>query len=300
MKVLLHYEENDDLDLHKSLKITLPKSWKTGPCSNLLKQFVESYNNTFSETNPLKEEEMHLAQRCQVTPGSEKTQLVPLCSDAVVLDEIDDRGDVYICHGPSQTLAEKTAEAQAAEEERKNKLKNTVACVHFGCQLRFPKGGPYPDCRYHKLPPVFHETAKYWACCPNKKAYDWDDFQKIPGCLTGTCTDVKEDGQKMFLGGTDLREQAAEASNLKSIDDFNKAQLAGGSEAAPVLDRLKNVMVELGVENELFEQVVEGIKKEHAAQGGSDAEVLEAVTSELGDRMKKMMKGIAVEHLRIK
>ena len=301
MKVFLHYEDNENSDLHKSLKITLPKAWRTGPASNLLQQFVESYNAKFAETNPLVESDMHSAKRCQVSASSEKTELVPLCSDAVVADELADRADVYICHGPSQTLAEKAAAERRAEDERQEHLKNTVSCTHFGCQKRFPKGGPYPDCQFHRLPPVFHETAKYWACCPDKKAYDWEDFQKIPGCQTGKCSETKaEQGQKMFLGGTDLREQAAEASGLKSIDDFNKAQSAGGAEAAPILERLQKVMAELGVEKELFYQVVEGIKKENASAASSDAELLEAVANDLGGKLKSMIKGLAAEQLRMK
>jgi len=117
--------------------------------------------------------------------------------------------------------------------------------------------------------------------------------------MKGKCTYVKEEGQKLFLGGTDLREQASEGAKLKSIDDFNKAQAQGG-EAAPVLDRLKNVMQELSVEPELFEQVVNGMKKEFQPQGLSDADLLKAVADELGSNLKKMMKAVAAEQLRIK
>lgn len=298
MKVILHYEDNDNTDLHKSLKITLPKSWKTGPASKLLSQFVESYNAKFSETNPLEEASMHLSQR-QAIGSSEKTELVAVCSDAVVIEEFADRVDVYIAHGPSQTKAEILQAEKEAKEERQRILKSTVACTHFGCQQRFPKGGPYPDCCFHKMPPVFHETVKYWACCPSKKAYDWEDFQKIPGCETGVCTEIKEEG-KQFFGGSDLREQAAEPTPLKSIDDFNKTQSAGGAEAAPVLERLEKVMQEMGVEAELFLQVVDGMKKEYQTTASNEAEVLELVSEALGAKLKAMLKGIAVEQLRIK
>lgn len=152
MKVFLHYEDNENSDFHKTLKITLPKSWKTGPASNLLSQFVESYNAKFQETNPLTETDLHLSVR-QAIEHSEKTKLVPLCSDDVVIDEVPDRGDVYICHGPSVTKADKAAAEKSAQEDREKMLKSTVACTHFGCQKRFAKGGPYPDCTYHKLPP---------------------------------------------------------------------------------------------------------------------------------------------------
>jgi hypothetical protein len=161
MKVFLHYEDIGDTSLHKSLKLTLPKSWKTGPSSNLLTQFVESYNAKFQESNPLNEKSMHLCIR-QASDQSDRTKLFPLCSDDVVVDEIPDRGDVYICHGPSISKSEKLAKEKSLQEERERLLKETVACTHFGCRNRFKKGGPYPDCQYHTLPPVFHETAKYW------------------------------------------------------------------------------------------------------------------------------------------
>ena len=347
MKVFLHYEDHDDKSFHKSLKITLPKSWKTGPASNLLKQFVESYNNNpdfggSPDKNPLpgpgcgnddtNDEQtllsnLHLAMRQEVaatstsstttTIGTEKkVELVPICSDAIVVDEIPDRMDVYICHGPSQTLEERRIEQQKQEELKKQQTANLVSCVRFGCQNRFPKGGPYPSCTYHKSPPIFHETAKWWSCCPTKKAWDFDEFQKIPGCCTGTCSDVKEDtgvgNQKLFLGGADLREQAADKAQLRSIDDFNKAQSAGGSEAAPVLDRLRTVLQELGIEQELYDQVVNGIKKELLVVGSSgssgseengnddDPDVLAAVAKELGTKFKTMLKATAAEQLRIK
>mmetsp|Transcript_13512 Transcript_13512/g.28326 ORF Transcript_13512/g.28326 Transcript_13512/m.28326 type:complete len:306 (+) Transcript_13512:161-1078(+) len=305
MKLFLNYEDNENKDFHKALKITLPKSWKTGPVSKLLDQFVESYNAKFEETNQLQASELHLGIREQkdlafgsmgtVTP---ETKMVPVCNDAVVIDTIPDRSDVYICHGPGRTKAEVEAEEKAAELKRAEIRKNMASCTHFGCQNTFPKGGPYPQCTYHRLPPVFHETAKFWSCCPNKKAYDWDDFQRIPGCQTGRCTEVKEDG-KLFLGGTDLREQL-EGEKLKSIDDFNKAQSAGGAEAAPVLERLRNAMFEMGIDKELFDQVVDGMKKEFAGSAANESELLAAVSQELGSKLKAAIKAIAVDQLRIK
>lgn len=114
---------------------------------------------------------------------------------------------------------------------------------------------------------------------------DWDDFQCIPGCQTGRCTEVKEDG-KLFLGGTDLREQA-EGEKLKSIDDFNKAQSAGGAEAAPVLERLRNAMFEIGIDKELFDQVVEGMKKDYEGSTANESELLAAVSAELGKSLSE-------------
>ena len=302
MKVLLHYEDNESTDLHKSLKITLPKSWKTGPTSKLLGQFVESYNanETLGSANPLSLDNMHLAIRQHERSNNDKSQLVPLASDAVTIECIPDRADVYIMHGASKTVDEYQQEERLAQQRQQEELQNTVACTRFGCKNRFPRGGPYPDCCYHTSPPVFHETAKFWSCCPNKKAYDWDDFQNIKGCQTGQCTEVKESDGPQFLGGTDLREQAGEAAQLKSIDDFNKAQAAGGADAAPVLERLGAVLGDLGVEKELYNQVTEGIKAKLSSQYASEAELLEAVKADLGEKLKSSMKAIAAEQLRLK
>ena len=173
-----------------------------------------------------------------------------------------------------------------------------MCCKHFGCKQRFPKGGPYPSCVYHSAPPIFHETAKYWSCCPNKKAYDWEDFQRIEGCQKGTCTEVKEVDQKEFLGGCDLREKH-NRPNLKSSDDFDKAELEG-SEAAPVLERLRSVFAEIGVENELFDQVVNGLKTEISDGDDINTDQLKMVVDEFGIKLKSAMKSMAVEQLKIK
>ena len=329
MKVLLHYEDNENKELWKSLKITLPKSWKTGPTSQLLQQFVETYNNNEAlggGPNPLNIDTLHLAipkpsttstipNGAPVGAGSETstntTSMVPIASDAVVVDSIAERADVYIMHGPSQTVQELKEIQEQIENERKQqqqieleKAKNMVSCTRFGCQRRFTKGGPYPStpCRYHKLPPVFHETAKFWSCCPNKKVYDFDDFQNIPACCEApTCTEVKESqDQPLFLGGTDLREKNAEAIKLKSIDDFNKSQAAGGSDAAPVLDRLQAVLSELDIDKELYDQVLDIYRTKFQSQTTNDVELLAAIKLEIGTAIKSALKAVVVDHMRIK
>lgn len=306
MKVFLRYEDNEEGSTHKTLKITLPKSWKTGPTSRLLKQFAESYNDgKEGQLNTLEVDSLHLSIRSKSDiDGDDASHLRDLPSDGIVLELISDREDVYICHGPSRTREEINAERQAQIRNEREKDKHLSKCVRFGCQNRFPKGGPYPECKYHIAPPVFHETAKFWSCCPDKKAYDWDDFQRLPTCRTGTCTDVKDEdsaGQKQFLGGCDVREKIS-GPKLKSIDDFNSSSAAGGSQGAPVLERLRNVLEELGVESELFDQVFEGIKKDVMEKFGAandDAGVLDEAMNVLGGKLKRSMKAIAVEQLRI-
>ena len=110
---------------------------------------------------------------------------------------------------------------------------------------------------------------------------------------------MKEEGAKKFLGGSDMRDKV-EAIKLKSIDDFNKSEEAGGSDAAPVLDRLQKVLEEFGIERELYDQVVDGMKNEFSGQITDQADLLEAVQGELGKKLKVAMKSIAAEQLRIK
>lgn len=310
MKVFLRYEDNDDESTHKTLKITLPKSWKTGPTSRLIDQFVESYNaGKEGQANSLDSNSLHLSIRrpTSSTDDDAATTLKDLPSDGIIIETISDRDDVYVCHGNSRTTAEINAERKAQLEKEKEELKNLSKCVHFGCNQRFPHGGPYPECKYHSGPPVFHETAKFWSCCPNKKAYDWEGFQTLPACQKGICTDVKEESegnQKEFLGGCDLREKL-DGPKLKSIDDFNASAAAGGSEGAPILERLRLVLGEMGVESELFDQVLEGVKKEVREKNGfgvgqDDAQVVDEAVKNLGGKLKNAMKAIAVDQLRIK
>ena len=61
-------------------------------------------------------------------------------------------------------------------------------------------------------------------------------------------------------------------------------------------------MAELDIENELFDQVVHGIKTDVQTSSGSiqdTADLETAATTEIGKKLKKAMKAIAVEQLRI-
>jgi len=110
----------------------------------------------------------------------------------------------------------------------------------------------------------------------------------LPACRSGTCTDVKDDasvaGQKQFLGGCDIRERMS-GPKLRSIDNFNASVAAGGSEGAPVLERLRGVLVELGIENGDYD---------------SDGRDVDEAAKILGGKLKNALKAIAVEQLRIK
>jgi len=152
MKVIIHYTDNENADLHKTLKITLPKSWKSGPTSKLLGQFVESYNaaEKCGGRNHLVDDEMHLEVK-------KDGEMISLASNAVIVDCIADRADVYVVHGAPQSLEEIASEIAEAKAKKEQELRNTVQCTRFGCSNRFPRDGPFPDCQHHLSPPVFHE-----------------------------------------------------------------------------------------------------------------------------------------------
>ena len=310
MKVFLRYEDNDDESTHKTLKITLPKSWISGPTSRLLDQFVESYNGgKEGELNPLVLDQLHLALRSSSSSssssGDDEQRLHDLPSDGIVSELVSDRQEVYICHGPARTVSEIKLEQQAILDKKKEEESKLSKCVHFGCNQRFTKDEAYrPPCKYHTGPPVFHETVKFWSCCPHKKAYDWEGFQCLPFCQEGTCTDVQDDaniGQKQFLGGCDIRDKLS-GPKLRSIDDFNASAAAGGSVGAPIIDRLRDVLCEMGIENELYDQVLDGIKKDVVEKKKldiNDGRVLDESVMILGSKIKNTLKAIVVEQLRI-
>mmetsp|Transcript_1425 Transcript_1425/g.4839 ORF Transcript_1425/g.4839 Transcript_1425/m.4839 type:complete len:172 (+) Transcript_1425:44-559(+) len=118
-----------------------------------------------------------------------------------------------------------------------------VRCKNFGCNEYFDPTKPeLTTCICHKSPPVFHETAKYWACCPNSKAYDWEEFMKIPGCQRGQHSVV--DPKKKFLGGTDVRN----ANAPKRLDDEVPI------DPRKKLDKLRAGLTSIGVEEGAFDR----------------------------------------------
>ena len=56
----------------------------------------------------------------------------------------------------------------------------TATCLNKGCQKNFLVAENNPNaCTYHSKEPVFHDTVKYWSCCPANVSYDFDAFLNI-------------------------------------------------------------------------------------------------------------------------
>ncbi|CAI5729706.1 unnamed protein product [Peronospora destructor] len=88
-----------------------------------------------------------------------------------------------------------TAVSAAKESQTTAPSKRTdgkANCVNFGCQQEYVVAeNSDTSCRHHAGPPVFHDAAKYWSCCPKDVKYDFDSFLKLPGCVVSAHTDIK-------------------------------------------------------------------------------------------------------------
>uniref|UniRef100_A0A7S2CNZ2 CHORD domain-containing protein n=1 Tax=Florenciella parvula TaxID=236787 RepID=A0A7S2CNZ2_9STRA len=172
-----------------------------------------------------------------------------------------------------------------------------LQCMRFGCQKKYHEAdNTATSCSYHKLPPVFHETAKFWACCPDKKCYDWDSFMGVKGCMTSCHTTEKPDQSGKSLGGGDVRSGNTDTSapKLKSIDEFNaqKAASGGGTggagDAIAKMYQLRQAMDKAGVSGDLFDRAKEAV----SARVGGDHETIHAeVVTRLTACLEAMEKG---------
>mmetsp|Transcript_19210 Transcript_19210/g.62630 ORF Transcript_19210/g.62630 Transcript_19210/m.62630 type:complete len:174 (-) Transcript_19210:205-726(-) len=151
------------------------------------------------------------------------------------------------------------------------------ACKNFGCNKKYCERTNFDgECRHHTKPPVFHETAKYWSCCPHKKAYDWESFMEIKGCAHGKHSDIKPGAGNVALGGSHVRGAAGGAAGpkLKKIEDYNR----GAVELKPI-EALKHALIAIGCSASDFEAAVAALNKKF---DDDEAEVLAELATEFG------------------
>lgn len=314
MRVYLHFSEEGE-DRNMTVKLTLPRSWREGPVTQLKEVFTESYNKKHSDYM-LCEEDMHF----------ETSNGVELADNAIVKDVVPDKADLYLKDGPGKmmddadvtannvtaTSAEYATAAAAAAAPAPKKptppatvtsakpstttVDGMLVCKHFGCNKRYKEEDNHDThCRYHAKPPVFHETRKWWACCPKKIGYDWESFTEIPGCCVGRCTDVKPD--QAFLGGSEMRAQAQYefAPQKISAPTDVSASVAATPVSAPSLDGLaklsllRKAFVALGVTGTSFDAARDTLKARHEDQG---AKVWDTVADELKAKFSDILLGI--------
>mmetsp|Transcript_9808 Transcript_9808/g.20792 ORF Transcript_9808/g.20792 Transcript_9808/m.20792 type:complete len:279 (-) Transcript_9808:41-877(-) len=257
MKVTLKYEEGGEADLHMTLRLTLPQKYVNGPTKDVVKLFVDHYNKKHPES-VLDCEALHL----KIVGGDhlEGPMKVRDCmghgDECYLLGATSVAGPTTKRTAPTPSVdAPGKQSATEAPSKSGKDADGRVRCKRFGCQQMFNPDGPEQKCVYHKSPPIFHETAKWWSCCPDKKAYEFEEFMRIPGCQVGICTncpDGKPD-QKRFLGGCDLRADSAPVrldANAPKDPRIKIAEMMAG-------------LVAIGVDKALFEKVWAKLAAQH-------------------------------------
>jgi hypothetical protein len=273
MRVVLQYEDK------LTIKVKLPKKWLAGTTEILKSTVVDQYNKKNAEHN-ISGEEFHL----ELENGT------ILCSDDIVQKKIPDRSTIMLVPGPSLTIDQAAAEVKRIADANtpvEDPNDPILTCRNFGCQKKYRESENHDSfCCHHKNAPVFHETAKYWSCCPNKKAYDWDTFMAIPGCTTGRCT--TQGGVKTALGGSDVRAKAQESNEyapkrLEAKGEGSSNTTSTSAPTAPValskgrvmtpldkLSALRKTMVGIGVDGSQFDSARDTIKSKYESELGSD------------------------------
>jgi len=256
MKITLKYEETEVQDRQMTLRLTLPQKYVNGPTKDVVKLFVDHYNKKHTDS-PLDMVALHL----KIVGGNH------LDSEERVRDTLKSGDECYLMDssapqppkrvatgslaaasggGYASSSPAPPAPAAAKPSKPAKEADGRPRCKRFGCN-RYYDEGTEQQCQFHKSPPIFHETAKWWSCCPDKKAYDWEEFMSIPGCQNGICSATPEgmQGQKKFLGGSDLR--------------GDNAPIRLDADAAPdprhKIATLQKGLAAIGVDSQLFEKV---------------------------------------------
>jgi len=274
-------------ELKMTVKLTLPKGWRSGPTERLLGVFVDSYLKKHPDA-AMDGANMHFVKK-----GG-----IEVAMDAPCTSVLENGDDLYLKHGAGKTMKElgftpspplpsssapspstRTSEkekvtvssvkqAQAAadakleakrtrEDSNANGTEKGEVCKRFGCKKHFDPEDERAEgeCRYHEKPPVFHETKKFWSCCPDKVAWDWDSFEEIPGCCTGKHS-LEKPGDTMFLGGTDMRAAAAAEGPITTGGTPERLNLS----SLEKLSSLRKSLVTLGVPGVAFDRKRDELK----------------------------------------
>lgn len=225
MKVYLQYDGEPDGSVNlvsgdrvgresTKLKLTLPAAWLSGPCSKVLEFFVSSYNKKCVDdklSHALVAEHMFL-HCCGVD--------MPL--DGILSNFVNDYNDVHIKH--------KVVKVDNAAVKRPE---GSVLCTNYGCGKYFVPGAEdNQECVYHAKPPVFHDTYKYWACCPKIKAADWEEFEKIATCQKGAHS---TENRPLLASANPVEDNAALTNTALSAEEVSalKASAAPQTMCAP-------------------------------------------------------------------
>ena len=105
----------------------------------------------------------------------------------IVQDVLSDRDDLYVKPGaeppaktkPTPSFSSSSSSSSSSATATTEKGTGLLRCKNYGCNQSFSEeANTESACRFHKAPPVFHDTKKGWACC-TKRVYDWDEFHTV-------------------------------------------------------------------------------------------------------------------------
>lgn len=215
IKVYVHYKE--DSHPEKTSKLSIPGSWSSRPVSDVIGLFLKPYN----DKNPdhfLEVSQVHL----ETVTGTS------IYSNATVTETLGDHSDYFI----------KPGVFVRGPDDLKKAVDSRPRCKNYGCNKYFIEDENTDSCCHHHVgPPVFHDTVKFWSCCPDKKAYDFDTFQAVVGCAVGKHSTVS----KVTLGPSPnaTGESSAPASVLKSIEEYNSKNEDGVTAADSAIKTLQ-------------------------------------------------------------
>ncbi len=199
---------------------------KQQPLSFLLSKFCEKYNAQAD----VSEQQRLAPDDLQLRLGEDnmlRSAMAPLTN------YVSDYNDLHVVFAPVSAAA-----AAAALQEP-----GSVLCTNFGCGKRFVPGRDDVDgsCTHHAGRPVFHDTYKYWSCCPTQKSMEFADFEKVPGCARGVhkhdpvwsaVAVAGSGGGSNVLDRKPLTDEELQALESKKRPSANAAAAAAASAAA--------------------------------------------------------------------
>lgn len=133
--------------------------------------------------------------RVQQTEDDQKNNAQPISN----IDEYNKKQEAAreASGGPKHRYADPWVKQRAKMiEDNMARTDGKAKCIYGGCLKEFELAGPGEHrsasaeiCDYHKGRPIFHDTKKFWSCCPKNVAYDWDTFPNLKTCCQGYCWD---------------------------------------------------------------------------------------------------------------
>ena len=167
---------------------------------SLINAFLTYFNSCCRDKKAYDFESFQLIAGCSTGPHSTEAPVGALISASPNAPSIHSSGTSAGPPQPLKSIAEYnaanptavTAAASAAQTvfaPRKSSRSIdgiTAKCQRKGCQKTFNVSDNHScACSYHEGQPIFHDAAKFWSCCSEKKCYDFDEFMAVKGCKTG-------------------------------------------------------------------------------------------------------------------